>query len=157
MTLFDDLKVLFTKTGKIDDKIQPYIINRFLSFHGGTLGVARRLNRHIFWLDRDLILAVMDISIPKQRTPFFHYIKKQGELVDEEFDFLLKPMIKYFHWTDKDYRTMYPLLKKLLRSKEFLYDAMCFFGSDESKFEKYNLKFKEKEAIECQNLEKWSQ
>jgi hypothetical protein len=98
----------------------------------------------------------MNANIPKQRVPFFRYIKKD-EFSDSRYDFILKPLYKYFHWTDNESREMYSLMRKLVENKDFLYKAMCFIGSSKELFEREGFKFDMKEVEKCQpNLEIWA-
>jgi len=153
---FEDIKVLFTKNGELDKTTQPYILNRFLSFNKSTFGISNKLNKYIFWIDKELSISIMDCCIPKQRTPFFQYVKKQKNLIDEEFNFILTPMKKYFNWTEEEFKAMYPLLKVKFKDKDFLYKCMCFVGCGQHLFKKQGFEFKEKEVIECQkSLSRW--
>lgn len=145
-TPFDDTKILFTKQGELSNRPAWFVINRIISMSGSHLGIATKMDKYIFRLqDQPNLLKLMyNGLIPKQRVPWFSYIKKAKEETTD-YDFLFKDIQKFFHWTDKDMKTMKPLLLHIVKNPQKLKKMMKFVGADINQYKKLGIDIKEDE------------
>lgn len=142
---FQEIKKLFTKEGHMDKSTPLFLINKILSFNNSTVGIAQKMDKYIFWGDKDIIRMCYEVAIPKQRVPFFRWIGK-GKGAKTDRDFIYNAFQEYFGWTDNDLWTMRPLLDKLLDDKETLKEVLFFIGADLKYFKKFKIDLKTEET-----------
>jgi hypothetical protein len=145
----------YKKDRELPKDWQPFLINRFLSFNFKLIEMCSRVDKYSFILDKDIIEKIFDVNIPQQKPPWTQYIKKPEEKV-EEFNFILKELQKYYHWTDRELELNKLVIIKELENKEKLVKIMKFIGSDLKHFKKYGIEIKKPEHIENSGgLNKW--
>lgn len=143
-TIFDQLKVFFEKTGKVDRTWSPFLMNRFfsMSWDFKTQQTAFRMNKFTFILGTDykeLLEAIYLINIPRMKTPFIKYIKKPSEKKDDNKE-LIEEFQKYFNWTDHETEINTPFIIQALENKEEVLQLLKFIGADETLYKKYKVK-----------------
>jgi len=151
MNLYQTLGVIFKKEGKLPHDWQPFIINRFLSFHNTTFGLASKVDKYVFWVDKKLLETIYMNVIPEsKKQPWFHYIRKPQE-GENEYGFLLHSLQKFYKWTDGELEANSPLILKLIQDKKVLEKMMRFIGADLKYFKKHGIDILRKEG----GLGKW--
>ena len=135
MTLYDNFKILFSKQGKLGKDFSPYITNKFFSFSSQTLPMALKMNKYVFWLDKDLLTNLFLTLTPTGRQPWFKYIKKSKEEKDE----ILYELQKIYHWTDKDRDSHKHLVVSLMKDKSTLTKTLRMIGADAKQFKQHKI------------------
>jgi len=139
MTLYDNFKVLFTKQGELGKDFSPFINNMFYSFSSQTLPIALKLDKYIFWLDKDIMTSIINATTPKMRQPWFKYIKKPKT----EKNKILLELQKIYKWTDRQRDAQSRLLDTLLSDDRTLTSLLRMIGADEKTFKEYKVKMEE--------------
>jgi len=145
MELFDILKNLYTNPksdwilGIDDNKINPHLIQRFISLNPKTTKHARFLNRFSYNLPPKMYLSaawsIMFFDGKKlNKAPFTIYPKKQKE---EEYDFILKKIRKQFNLSDKDYEVNKPFLLKEIKKDKAKW--FTYYGVKSTEWQKHKL------------------
>jgi len=148
VSLYRNIKSLFTKEEVDLKSFQPFIVNKFLSFGKETINVAVKMDKYIFRMDKEMAELVYKGVLPKQRSsPYFHYIRSPGEQLDE-FAFIINPLRRYFQWSDQEFTAMKPFLSERLKDRQFLYSCLCFIGASKSYFKKYGFELGKQQILE---------
>ena len=148
--LYMNLKRLFSKEGEFNSGANAFILNRFLSFSFKTeiRKLAERLDKYTFSLygtDKDLPMFLMDVSIPKQKTPFLKYIRKPTEKKKTDNEHILNDLQRHYGWTDRERDLNREVLYSLLKDKKYKKKVMSFVGSDIKHFDEVP---KEKQGLD---------
>ena len=142
MEITQQLESVFC-TKKINDleDSEPFVLNRFLSFHPPALNTANKLNRFMFRNNKKLIFGLMMVATPTlHRTPFIQYVKKKDE-TEHEMWFLLEKVKQYHSWSMRELKMQLPLLLKIFEDKEILREYFVFFGIEKKRYKEYSLEF----------------
>ena len=80
LKIFEILKSIYEKYENVlydkDAQKINFVINRFLSFHSPNIKICNEINKHLFFVDNEIVLGEFYFRIPKQKIPFIQYIKK---------------------------------------------------------------------------------
>lgn len=137
--IFSIINHLYTDTtikwlNEIEDKeIQPYLIQRWLCMNDNIKEEVRWLDKYAFSLPVKMYLSLAWSVIPKtSKCPFIKYIKKEEQ--DEEYDFILKKIIKHHKMSDNDLKANKELIIRGIKNnpKEWLE----FYGIDKAQYKK---------------------
>lgn len=90
-------------------------------------------------------MFLMDVSIPKQKTPFVKYIPKPKAKKKTSYEHILNDLQKYYGWTDRERDLNRDVLYSLLKDKKYRKKVMNFVGSDIKHFDEIP---KEKQGLE---------
>src|SRR3990167_5241554 len=141
LKIFGILKSIYEKNENIlDDKEAPkinYIINRFLSFHLPNIKICNEINKHLFFVNNEIVMGEFFFTIPKQKIPFVQYIKKPE--LNEDDNFFWFKVKKYYCWSQREleYNKQF-ILEELKNNPKFFIDL---FGLDAKEIKKLNLTF----------------
>lgn len=152
MELTQQLESVFiTKNLEFLEEVEPFILNRFISFHPPAINVANDINRFIFKNNKKFVLGLMLTKVPRSyRVPYLQYIKKP-ETVEHEMQFLLDKIKDYYGWSERELKNQLPLLLKIFEEKNVLREHFVFFGIDKKYYKKFELEFERKK----EGLGKW--
>jgi len=135
-------------TKKLEDveTVEPFILNRFLSFNRVFINQADEINKYSFWCNKRILNGLLLTSTPRFKTPpFLKYIKKKEEKV-HDMAFLLDKIQKYYDWGSKDMELHLSILLKMFEDKEKLKEFFRFFGIEKKYYKKFDIEFKKKEV-----------
>lgn len=138
MELFDILKNLYTNPksdwilGIEDNKINPHLIQRFISLNPKTTKHARFLNKFTYKIPPKMYLSaawsILFFDGQKlNKAPFTQYPKKQQE---EDYEFILKKIRKQYQLSDKDFEVNKPFLLKAIKKDKAKWFA--YYGISKS-------------------------
>lgn len=125
MEIFDQLKVLFTKSGPLDD-INTYMITRFLSMDAQFRRVAFLANN--YWVNDDIKKGIFWFFLPKySKAPFIKYIKSKKE-VESDYQDVLNALRKYYQWSDNELELYSGYYLEVFKDKDKLENVKAFMG-----------------------------
>jgi len=150
----EDLRILFEKDDKSSKYPEVFILNRMISFKKEFIKLASRVDKFTFLGDKRFAYGIMKAYLPKQKVPWFNYVKKP-KIEEDEYEFLFKKMKKYFKWSDGMWKCVRPYFLMLFNENpEALKEYMFFFGADRNKFKKYKIKL-EKPVVKQVGIGAW--
>jgi len=134
--MFNNLNVLFEKTGEVDYKdYNPFLINKFLSMKLEYLKLLSDIDRYTFWINKEHHFMLLSELLPKRKTPFLNFIKKNK--VDNEFDFILIKIKEHYGLSTKQMNELSLFFENDIRcnTKEYF----KFYGVDKKYYKKFKI------------------
>lgn len=160
--LFEQIRIIFQKDGKLDKNWSSFMVNRFMSMCN-----IQEVRETAFWLDnylftfdkhdKEMLEILYRINIPKMRAPFIKYIKNTKDK-EKDFKELIEIVQKYYHWTDKETEANKHLLSKIFGNKKEIVKILRFVGAESSLYRKLKVKAIKVEVkkVEMVDLTRWS-
>ncbi|MDO8622627.1 MAG: hypothetical protein Q7R52_00100 [archaeon] len=120
---------------------EPFILNRFISFHPPLLETANKINKYTFKNEKKFINGLFILSTPMlYKPPFISYIKKK-EPEQHEMWFLLEKVKQYYGWSERELQKQLPIILKVLENKDTMREYFRTFGVEKKHYKKYELEF----------------
>lgn len=141
MTLFDDLRYIFTRTGELEKNWSPFMINRFLSFsfENEIKQVAINADKYVFALSKHWIELIYSASItPRFKAPFIKYVKKPSK-IKGNYEPIIELIQVYYNWTDKETIKNKDTIKTIIENND-LSKLLRYYNADEKIYRKYKVK-----------------
>jgi len=101
----DNLKVVCEKEGEIDKTSHPYPFLMLLSGCKELITYGDEMQESVFLLPPEIWYQVLSEKIPKMKAPYIHWIGRKKK------DVQMKYIMKYFHWSSREYRKNSKCLK----------------------------------------------
>lgn len=133
-SLYEMLQPVFNKE-EFPKDWQPFLVNRFLSYSSQTSAVALKMDKYIFWIDKELMESIYHMAFPKMKQPWFHYIKK-GKKEDDPFEIVCKEFQRVYRLSDSDLKAANKVIHKIFSDKEKLREFLVDIGAEDSLYKK---------------------
>ena len=102
--MLNNLKVVCEKEGQIDKTKHPYTFLMMLSCRE-LAEYGDSIQQNVFYMPAEAWYQVLSDKIPKMKTPFVPWIGRKKK------DVQMKYIMKYFHWSSREYRKNSKCLK----------------------------------------------
>jgi len=142
-----------------ENKIEPFMIQRFLSMNDEVRQLTRWLDKYTFTISPKMYISLAWSVLPKyQKPPYVPYIKIKTK--EDEYCFILPKIRQHLQLSHNDYNALKSRLIKNIETDKFNWFA--FYGVPKSYYKFYNLNFEnvktfgetEKKPVEV-GLSKW--
>jgi hypothetical protein len=130
--MFDNLKVLCTKEGEIDNSIHPIVFLKVLAGSKDVVFEGDILQEYVFYLPVNEWYQALNQKIKKMPTPFVSWYRSKKDIEE-------KYIRKYFKWSSREYRTNIKLL-----TREEINTILCKFELEDKERKELQLETEQK-------------